>query len=241
MIAAAPLVGNNEPETGGRLLAPLPSAPRQPKAPPPEDDADVDRAYRQPTAPGARSRACGSVRELLLRVIGNHCSAAAKNGAESDEAKPGQQRGEQREPGEGQRRPGSRGHARFCDRRSDGLRDGSVRFGESSRYALPASPMRVSFLIPAYNEAAKIAEVLKRVDELDLELEKQVVVIDDGSTDETATIVSHWASHHDYVLLISQENHGKGAAIRAGIAHVNGEIVVIQDADMDSTRLTCRN
>jgi glycosyltransferase involved in cell wall biosynthesis len=91
--------------------------------------------------------------------------------------------------------------------------------------------MRVSFLIPAFNEAATIAELLARVDRLNLE--KQVIVVDDGSTDETATIVSQWASQHGDVLLLQQRNRGKGAAIRAGIAHVDGEIIVIQDADLE--------
>jgi glycosyltransferase involved in cell wall biosynthesis len=94
------------------------------------------------------------------------------------------------------------------------------------------STMRVSFLIPAYNEAATIAEVLARVGDLDFE--KQVIVIDDGSTDNTADIVSRWSSERDGdLLLMRQPNRGKGAAIRAGIAHVTGEIVVIQDADME--------
>jgi glycosyltransferase involved in cell wall biosynthesis len=94
--------------------------------------------------------------------------------------------------------------------------------------------MRVSFLIPAYNEAATIADVLEQVAGLDFDLEKQVIVIDDGSTDDTADIVSRWGSHRvGDLLLLRQPNQGKGAAIRAGIAHVTGEIVVIQDADME--------
>jgi glycosyltransferase involved in cell wall biosynthesis len=96
---------------------------------------------------------------------------------------------------------------------------------------MESGAMRVSFLIPAYNEAATIGEVLERVDDLDMP--KQMIVIDDGSTDETAKIVSDWASERDDVLLLRQANRGKGAAIRAGIAQVSGEIVVIQDADME--------
>jgi glycosyltransferase involved in cell wall biosynthesis len=86
--------------------------------------------------------------------------------------------------------------------------------------------MRVSFLIPAFNEEATIGEVLERIAELGLDA--QVVVVDDGSTDRTAAIAeTHGAT------VIRQANAGKGAAIRAAIAVVDGEIAVIQDADME--------
>jgi glycosyltransferase involved in cell wall biosynthesis len=91
--------------------------------------------------------------------------------------------------------------------------------------------MRVSFLIPAHNEEETIGEVLMRIDALDLESE--LIVVDDGSTDRTAAVVEQWASSHDNVILLHQENSGKGAAIRAAIPHGTGEIMVIQDADME--------
>ena len=91
--------------------------------------------------------------------------------------------------------------------------------------------MRVSFLIPAYNEAETIVHVLDAVDAL--ELEKQIVVVDDGSTDESAELVERWKDGRDSVLLIQQENRGKGAAIRAAIPFVDGDIAVIQDADLE--------
>ena len=86
--------------------------------------------------------------------------------------------------------------------------------------------VRVSFLVPAYNEAATIGEVLERIAGLDLE--PQVIVVDDGSTDETAAIAERAGA-----LVIRQENRGKGAAIRAAIPHIESEIAVIQDADME--------
>ena len=91
--------------------------------------------------------------------------------------------------------------------------------------------MRVSFLVPAYNEAATIQEVLDRVSALDLD--KQIVVVDDGSTDGTGELVERWGNGRDGVHLVRQENHGKGSAIRAAIPFADGEIVVIQDADME--------
>jgi glycosyltransferase involved in cell wall biosynthesis len=92
--------------------------------------------------------------------------------------------------------------------------------------------MRVSFIVPAYNEAATITEVLERVTEL--ELDKQLVVVDDGSTDGTAAAVEKWSHGRNSVVLVTlEENHGKGAAIRAAIPHLDGEIAVIQDADLE--------
>ena len=86
--------------------------------------------------------------------------------------------------------------------------------------------MKVSFLIPAYNEAATIGEVLRRVALLDLDA--QVIVVDDGSTDDTAAIAEAAGA-----TVVRQANRGKGAAIRAAIPLIEGNIAVIQDADME--------
>ena len=86
--------------------------------------------------------------------------------------------------------------------------------------------MRVSFLVPAYNEAATIGEVLDRIGALGLDA--QVIVVDDGSTDDTAAIAERRGAQ-----VVRQANRGKGAAIRAAIPLADGEIAVIQDADME--------
>jgi glycosyltransferase involved in cell wall biosynthesis len=91
--------------------------------------------------------------------------------------------------------------------------------------------VRVSFLVPAYNEAATILELLDRVSRL--ELEKQIVVVDDGSTDGTGDLVEQWRNGREDVVLIRQQNRGKGAAVRAAIPHTDGDICVIQDADLE--------
>jgi len=90
--------------------------------------------------------------------------------------------------------------------------------------------MRVSFIIPAYNEERTITEVLERVSALDLD--KQIVVVDDGSTDRTPEILAAWAGR-DGVVVVHQRNQGKGAAVRAAVPHLDGDIAVIQDADME--------
>jgi glycosyltransferase involved in cell wall biosynthesis len=91
--------------------------------------------------------------------------------------------------------------------------------------------MRVSFLIAAYDEAVTIGEVLDRIDALGLD--SQIVVVDDGSSDGTAEVVERFSADHDGVVLLRQPNRGKGAAIRAAIPHADGDIAVIQDADME--------
>ncbi len=88
--------------------------------------------------------------------------------------------------------------------------------------------MRVSFLVPAFNEEATIGEVLEAV--AALPFDKQIVVVDDGSTDGTARVLEAWRERPE-VVIVRQSNLGKGAAIRAAIPHVDGEIAVIQDAD----------
>ena len=91
--------------------------------------------------------------------------------------------------------------------------------------------MRVSFLVPAFNEAATIEAVLDAVDALPLD--RQIVVVDDGSTDGTAAIVERWAEQREGIVLVRQQNRGKGAALRAAIPHADGDVIVIQDADME--------
>ena len=91
--------------------------------------------------------------------------------------------------------------------------------------------MKLTFLIPVYNEAPTIAELIERVSALPFE--KQLIVIDDGSTDGTAAILNGITADRPDILLLRQPNRGKGAALRAGIPHIAGDITVIQDADLE--------
>ena len=91
--------------------------------------------------------------------------------------------------------------------------------------------MTVSFIIPVHNEAPTLRELLALVGEL--EFDKQLVIVDDGSTDGSTEILRELATERDDWVLIEQRNRGKGAAIRAAVPHVTGDITVIQDADLE--------
>ena len=91
--------------------------------------------------------------------------------------------------------------------------------------------MRLSFIVPAYNEEATIIGVLEAIDALGRD--REIVVVDDGSRDGTAALVERYAAEHEGVRLVRKPNAGKGSAVRAAIPLVTGEIAVIQDADME--------
>jgi glycosyltransferase involved in cell wall biosynthesis len=90
----------------------------------------------------------------------------------------------------------------------------------------------LSIVVPAYNEARTIEQVLRRVTEQDLGGPYEVIVVDDGSTDDTAGLAEGLGLDGVRVLR-RPANRGKGAAVRAGIAETRGDIVVIQDADLE--------
>jgi glycosyltransferase involved in cell wall biosynthesis len=90
----------------------------------------------------------------------------------------------------------------------------------------------ISILVPAYDEAGTIEQVLRRAAALDLDSE--IIVVDDGSHDDTAAVVARIAAELPRVRLIRHErNRGKGAAVRTAISASQGDIVLVQDADLE--------
>jgi GT2 family glycosyltransferase len=96
-------------------------------------------------------------------------------------------------------------------------------------------PVRLSVVIPVYNEVRWVAEILRRVDASDrLGCELEMIVVDDGSTDGTSTLLETLRGQHPTMKLIQQErNSGKGAALRRGFQEATGHIILVQDADLE--------
>jgi glycosyltransferase involved in cell wall biosynthesis len=94
--------------------------------------------------------------------------------------------------------------------------------------------MKLSIVIPIFNEAATIEQIVAKVNELELDIDKELILVDDGSTDGTAEIVKRLLdSHPDWKSVVHEKNTGKGAALRSGFKVATGDIVVIQDADLE--------
>ena len=102
-------------------------------------------------------------------------------------------------------------------------------------YRVP-DDLRLSVVIPVFNEATTIERVVARV--RDAEPNAQIVVVDDGSSDGTGEVLEriqqqHAESQGKLTVVRHEVNRGKGAALRTGFAHVTGDVVVVQDADME--------
>ena len=90
--------------------------------------------------------------------------------------------------------------------------------------------MKLSVIVPCFNEKETILAVLERVQKVALDLE--IIVVDDGSTDGTREIL-RMASLPTVQVLLHDQNQGKGAAVRTGVAHATGDYTIIQDADLE--------
>ena len=110
--------------------------------------------------------------------------------------------------------------------------------------------MRLSIIMPVYNERATLEDIVHRVQTVDLTvnsdstnlvlpgpvtLEREIVIVDDGSTDGTREILDQWRADPppNMQIIYHERNSGKGAALRTGFQHATGDIFIIQDADLE--------
>lgn len=91
--------------------------------------------------------------------------------------------------------------------------------------------LRLSVIIPCYNEQATIKEILRQVLATGRALE--IIVVDDGSSDGTRDILAEFDGHEIVKVILHEKNQGKGAAVRTGLGHATGDVMLIQDADLE--------
>ncbi len=107
--------------------------------------------------------------------------------------------------------------------------------------------MKLSVIMPVYNEIGTITEILQRVRSVQLkvragygpddgdvvEFEREIVIVDDGSTDGTREILRGLENEPDLLVIFHEHNQGKGGAVRTGLEHASGDVMLIQDADLE--------
>jgi glycosyltransferase involved in cell wall biosynthesis len=94
--------------------------------------------------------------------------------------------------------------------------------------------LKLSIIIPVYNEKDTIHEILERIRAVSLEgIEKEIVLVDDCSTDGTADVLPQEVARGDVSLFTHSHNRGKGAGIQTGLQHATGDLIIVQDADLE--------
>src|SRR3989338_3255770 len=90
--------------------------------------------------------------------------------------------------------------------------------------------MKISVVIPVFNEEKTVSEVIRSVQDVDID--KEIIIVDDGSTDKTREILQN-LKEANVKVLFHDKNLGKGGALKTGFSHATGDIVIPQDADFE--------
>ena len=91
----------------------------------------------------------------------------------------------------------------------------------------------ISIVVPVYNEVRTVASVIERLFAIDLPAPREILVVNDGSTDGTREVLDQIPKRPELRIIHAEKNGGKGSAIRTGFANASGTIVAIQDADLE--------
>ena len=97
-------------------------------------------------------------------------------------------------------------------------------------YPLPEG-LRISVVVPVYNEKATVTEIVRRIRAVPIS--KEIILVDDASTDGTRDVLVTLDRGEDLRIVLHEKNRGKGAAVRTGFAQATGDIVIVQDADLE--------
>jgi len=92
--------------------------------------------------------------------------------------------------------------------------------------------MTLSIIVPVYNEKNTILKILKQVEEVDLPLEKEIIIVDDCSTDGSRDVLKS-LDRNKFKIIFKEKNEGKGSALKEGFMSASGDIIIIQDADLE--------
>jgi glycosyltransferase involved in cell wall biosynthesis len=91
----------------------------------------------------------------------------------------------------------------------------------------------LSIIIPVYNEKKYLKKILAKVDLQKISLEKDIILVDDCSTDGTRKILEQLEKRRKYKIYYHKKNGGKGTAVRTGLSHATGDVIIIQDSDLE--------
>ena len=92
--------------------------------------------------------------------------------------------------------------------------------------------MKLTILIPCYNEIKTIEQILKKIEKT-VNFEKEIIIIDDFSNDGSREFLNKLEDSKDYIIILNNKNYGKGYCLRKGIEIASGDIIIVQDADLE--------